>query len=483
MNIKNIKRILVLTVVSTLAFTSCNKFLDINENPNNPDKATPSLLLPSVQAAASQVTGNAFQVYGNFWAQFWTQNPSSSQYRTIDQYRVLTTATDRAWSIIYRSALVNAEQIINSEVLGQEYYKGIAYIMKAYTFQMATDAFGDIPLSEALQGKEYMNPSYSKQADVYDSIFTYLDKGKALLKTKTAEQVTSQDMIFGGDKAQWEAFANTLALRAYLRLSSVNSTKAANGIKALYAAKAPFLTQDASITYTNTGGNENPMYNEMLGLGRTQNAVASSTAVSAFIANKDPRRFKFYQLRPEATEINSIPQGSYNVTKDVSSAPNALVGANGADNNSAVAPAKLISAAESFFLQAEAVTRGWGSGSAEALYNAGIEESFHATGLTADAAKAYIATAPDAKFGTSIADNTKAIITQKYFAMCGFQGFEAWTEWRRTGYPTFFVQSVASTLGAGLKPLRLPYPNSEITTNANFPGSITVDKPVWWDVK
>jgi len=74
----------------------------------------------------------------------------------------------------------------------------------------------------------------------------------------------------------------------------------------------------------------------------------------------------------------------------------------------------------------------------------------------------------------------KAIITQKYYAMCGFQGFEAWSEYRRTGYPNFLITSVASTLAAGKLPLRLLYPNSEATSNLNFPGNQTIDVPVWW---
>ena len=77
----------------------------------------------------------------------------------------------------------------------------------------------------------------------------------------------------------------------------------------------------------------------------------------------------------------------------------------------------------------------------------------------------------------------KAIITQKYYAMCGFQGFEAWTEWRRTGYPTFFVTSAGSTIAAGEFPLRMLYPNSELTSNLNYPGTVLINVPVWWGLQ
>ncbi|MGY0039632.1 SusD/RagB family nutrient-binding outer membrane lipoprotein [Pedobacter sp. NJ-S-72] len=78
----------------------------------------------------------------------------------------------------------------------------------------------------------------------------------------------------------------------------------------------------------------------------------------------------------------------------------------------------------------------------------------------------------------------KAIITQKYYAMCGFQGFEAWTEYRRTGYPDFLVISVAAAgQGATKRPERMIYPNSEAIYNANFPGNVDIFTPVWWAKK
>jgi hypothetical protein len=63
--------------------------------------------------------------------------------------------------------------------------------------------------------------------------------------------------------------------------------------------------------------------------------------------------------------------------------------------------------------------------------------------------------------------------------MCGNQGFEAWTEWRRTGYPDFLIQSAT---GVGAKPERFLYPTTESTTNANFPGEQLITAKVWWDV-
>lgn len=489
---------LVLTVIIAVAgLSGCKKFLDINENPNNPDSAAPNLLLPASQAAVGQIVGNFFQIYGNIWAQYWTQNPTSSQYRSIDQYNPAATAFDRPWLILYRNALTNADLITKAQGSSLEYTKGIAYLMKAYTFQITTDAFGDVPVSEALQPSTFPAPKFDSQAVVYDSIFNYIDKGMALVSVASSASPGAQDMVFQGNMANWKAFANTLKLRAYLRLAYVDAGKAEAGVKALYATNPTFLTVDASIKYLSTGGNENPLYNEMASptLNKVQNIVASTTAVNHFddinnpADNNDPRVAKFYDLfvtDATAKTERSIAQGSYNAnTGKQVSPPSPLVGGRASNTASATAPVKLISATESYFLQAEAVARGWGSGTVTvaALYAQGIQASFTAVG--AGDATTYIATAPDgaaALVGTTEAQ-IKAIITQKYYAMCGFQGFESWTEWRRTGYPTFFVQSAASTIGAGKMPLRMIYPSTEATSNKNFPGLVPINTPVWWDKK
>ena len=481
------KKITVLVFVAILALTGCKKFLDVNENPNNPNTATPILLLPTVEASIGQLVGNNYQIYGNIWAQYWTQSPSSSQYRSLEQYNVTNTAFDRPWLITYRNALQNAQTIINSDALDNERIRGIAYLLKAYVFQLTTDAYGDIPLTEAVNSGQFGSPKYDPQALVYDSIFVFIDKGLADIGAANAIDPGEQDMIFRGNVDLWRAFGNTLKLRAYLRLSQVDPARAQAGVAALFNSNATFLGQDASIAYSTTGGNENPLYNEMVGLGRTQNLVASGTVVSQFIRNNDPRLMELYDPIPDTSltvdTISYIPQGSYrgNSGKEVS-APSALVAGNAVDPASAMSPVKLISAAESYFLQAEAVARGWGgsAGNLTTLFHSGIEASFDASGIP-DAAAGYIAAAPDAKLPGTTTGNIRAIITQKYYAMCGFQGFEAWTEWRRTGYPDFLVRSAASIIGAGRLPLRMLYPNTEVTTNLNYPGTIPVYEPVWWD--
>ena len=81
----------------------------------------------------------------------------------------------------------------------------------------------------------------------------------------------------------------------------------------------------------------------------------------------------------------------------------------------------------------------------------------------------------------TVADKLRFIITQKWFSMCGNQGFEAWTEYRRTGYPDFLVHSPNSLIGSAF-PKRFMYPTSESTRNSSFPGVQPVAAKVWWDL-
>ncbi len=484
----NNKVLIFLLLAASLGVAGCKKFLDVNDNPNNPETASPRLLLPTVEASMGQLIGNGFQIYGGIWAQYWTQSPTASQYRSFDQYNVSNTTFDRSWLTIYHNALQNAQLIITSKVANTERFKGIAYLLKAYTFQVATDAFGDIPLSGALKSEEIGSPKYDTQKLVYDSVFNYIDKGVALLNTTNSlsQEVGTQDLIFNGDMDKWLAFANTLKLKAYLRLSGVDPSGADAGIKALYANNAAFLDEDAKVSYTSTGGNENPLYNEMVALGGTQNLGASGTVVKAFAANNDPRAFKFYDLISGRDTIVYVLQGAGSLSSNSGkriSAPSALVGGRANNPVSALAPVKFFSASESSFLQAEAVARGYAAGDVSALFIQGINQSFTAANLTSAQALAYINSAPAARLSnTSLNDRIKAIITQKYFAMCGTQGFEAWTEYRRTGYPDFLITSLSSVLREGIKPVRMLYPSSEVNSNANYPGTVPLTEPVWWDV-
>src|SRR3954464_8136031 len=115
-----------------IAAPGCKKFLDVNESPNAPKTATDNLLLPSTQAAIGMALGNNLQIYGGIYAQYWTQSPFSSQYKTIDQYQSDPSDFFRVWGILYNDALEDIKILEQSKYPN---YVAIALIEKAYVFQ------------------------------------------------------------------------------------------------------------------------------------------------------------------------------------------------------------------------------------------------------------------------------------------------------------------------------------------------------------
>lgn len=472
--------LIILAVVATITQFSCKKSFDINKNPNSPADVTVVQLLPAAQVSIAQVNGNYLQIVGGIWSQYWTQNPNSSQYRPLEQYQPGPSSANTAWLELYAGALPDLKKIVEKSGTADNTrnYTAIAKILQGYTFQLLTDNFGDIPFSEALKGEDdkITSPKYDRQEDIYNGIIALVKEGRDLINLD-GEGPSSDDVMFGGDMSAWGQFANTLLLRMYLRLAYRNPGLAQAGITELQNNSYGFLSSTGQVAYYSIPGNTNPLYSEMKILNSTQNLIASATSVDSMGERNDPRVLVFY------TGTSGLEQGYYNINPPASySTPSSAVGALVADPESATAPVKFISSYESLFLQAEAAARGWMSGDAKSLYEAAIQASFQeyeAFGLTSADADDYISGA-GAYPGGSTEDNIRAIITEKWYAMNGNQNIEAWTEWRRTGYPDFFTISKTSRIGNSF-PQRIPYPETEITRNLKFPGQKDITEKVWWD--
>ena len=167
--------------------------------------------------------------------------------------------------------------------------------------------------------------------------------------------------------------------------------------------------------------------------------------------------------------------------------PSYNVGGTGGEGTSTptgkTAPVVLMSAEESFMLQAEADLRFEGGVDAKAYYEGGIKAGFARWGLLAADATAYIAGVGAYPATGTTAQKAEKIATEKWYSMCGTQGFEAWTEFRRTKYPSFLATSQSSQLTTGAFPSRFVYPSVEATRNPKMPQGKTLTSKVWWDQK
>lgn len=488
---------MVLLAAMAMTFTACKKeFFNINSNPNNPESVDIKFVFPNGIQYTGYVMGNYFQLWGGIWSQYWTQGASASQYRDWDRYIQTNDEMNRPWNGLYSGALSDFNYVIDAATAaGNKNYAACAMIMKAFTMQYVTDCYGDVPYSEAFQGdKGLFTPKYDKQKDIYASIEALLLEAIKNIDTHSDLHPGAEDVLFGGDMEHWLEFANTLRLKTYLRLAYTSeAARCKDSVSAMFGRGDAMLGVDVKITYPGAQYQANPLNTTISALGDF-NLIASSTTIDSMTSMNDPRMTVFYKKATTgaaAGQYFGFPQGAAFQYPPPTpqhtnySLPSNAVG--GGQNQAAgkTAPVYLLSAAESYFLQAEAYARGWATGSdGQSEYESGIELSFTQWGLTPSSANTYIAD-PRVAYptGGSAEQKLEAIITQKWYAFCSNQGIEAWTEHRRTGYPAFLKPSKSSVLGAGEFPARFVYPSDELTRNPNASaaGTFNVDDKVWWD--
>jgi hypothetical protein len=396
--LQTIKITAALTVM--IAVSSCKKdFLDVNVDPNNPTKAAIELVLPTAQGYAAYNLGNPYQILGGYWAQYWTQGPTGSQYQAYDQYSINSGTFDARWINMYAGPLNDLKYIVDEGTrTGSVNYAAIGKIMQAYLFQVMTDLHGDIPFSDALKaGEGNIAPKYDSQQDVYDGLIRLVDEGIALIDENSTVHPGTDDFFYNGDMHQWLKFANTLKLKIYLRQAYVRPAIAQAGIQAMYADNAEFVDfgDEASLHFTTTQFNQHPLFAHINSLGEF-NILASNTSLNRMLTLNDPRVDVVYKRATAAPNTGNhvgILQGNgRNLPNPATlndrqfSKPGAAVGGPGG----AAARVIFISEAESYFLQAEAVVRGWGTGNAQQLYNDAIELSFLSWGLTSAQFATYV---------------------------------------------------------------------------------------------
>lgn len=487
----NIKHVIFFFALAAMLFSvgSCKKdFLDVNNNMNSPENVDVKLALPSAQSYLGYTLGNQLSIVGGFWGQYWTQGPNANQYANLDQYVYNSADADRPWSALYAGTLKDLQYIYETGITDstKRNYAAIARILQAYTYQVITDAWGDAPFSESLKGDAgNVTPHFESQEKIYDGILTMINEAQGMLDD-TKEIPGTEDLVYNGDLFLWYEFANTLKLRVLLRQSEVRPTLAQTEISNMFANGEPFLAEgeDAKLSYSDQKYQQSPLYTTGLALSTSSNIFGSRTLIDYMTTTNDPRVFDYFAENGSGN-IAGLYQGE-----------GKTLGGNQSDGTwskpseqviGPLAATFLMSAAESYFLQAEAIARGYAPGNDDqAAYETGVLASWGTWPGSADLVTsdltAFLASDSVAyPLGGSVTEKLKVILTQKWIAMAGSQNFEAWTEWRRTRIPAF-SPSITSVLAAGTFPGRIVYPSDEVTSNSNFPGIKTVDKTMWWDI-
>ncbi|MCL2027391.1 MAG: SusD/RagB family nutrient-binding outer membrane lipoprotein [Bacteroidales bacterium] len=484
------KKISILTLFSALMFfTSCEKYLDVNTDPNNPQIVPIETIFPTAVASTAMVSGGFFVTIGSLWSQQFTQNNNSSQYRTIDSYNVTpsTTPFNQIYTESFTNGLKNLNHIIKEAEEANNWSVHLAATaLFCYVVQNLVDVFDKIPYSEALQGTGNFSPKFDNGQDIYPDLIVRLnnalDKDFTLL---TNTNLGDNDFIFGGSVEGWQKFVNTLKLRLYLRQSKANPSVANAGMLACLSSPIGFVTDAKMTVFTTAAGAMNPFFQTNIstnGLG-IHNHRASNTMVNFLVDHGDPRlRFFYITGTNVATAIVGLDQGNF---ADVTT-----VGGGAASNGrwAATDPVYFFSAPQVLFMIAEAKELTGGDGKAD--YEAGVRAAFALAGtgfttpfvLTAADAETFIASGGPYEYpATTTADKIEAIITQKWVAATMRTPIEAWLDHNRTGYPAFFTPSIASVLVPNtLLPKRFLFPQNEYNTNPNVPAQVPISTPVWW---
>jgi hypothetical protein len=468
-----------------LLTTGCKKLADWNEDPTKPpiSAASPQLLFPSAVMSTAGQIGGEYAVTGGIWAQYYTQSAFASQYRTIDAYSMIATDNNTAYIELYRGALNDYKKTQDLATTSKNWpFYLMATVMKAYTFQVLVDQYDQVPYTEALQAGGNFQPKFDDGYSVYLKLLGEINDALAKdFRVSLTANDAKADLVFAGSMDNWERFANTLKLKMYLRMVNTKASEAEAGIKALYTNNAKFLTTGAGVTsFQDKPNYSNPFYEQNIRrLNTPDNLRASYTFTSWLIQHNDPRVVSYFGV----TNPTAIHQGDYASTDPTYQAAAVF-------KQSATDPVWFISAAESYFMQAEARERYYAGAGAKALYDAGVTEAFAQEGLTPGTLLTTDYAYPTA--GT-FDQKLEAIITQKWASFPGTHDLEGFFEKNRTGYPktsTVYSTNAAYVPGqfvfskngvtGGLFPKRQLFPDVERARNTNTPAEIPITQKVWW---
>lgn len=523
---KIINYILIGAIVAGVS--SCKKFLDVNDNPNNATSTTASNVLPQGIVGSASVA-NTFNIT---LADIGGQQANAGGFGgfgSVVTYEYTTSSFVNLWT---ETMQVNSDlkyvvdNTIEDPAMG--YYTAPARILKALNFARLVDQYNDIPYTEALQGKANLFPAYDSAPDIYKDLVKELDESIDLILATEATEADNPtavvpleeefDPLFDADLDQWKRFANTIKLRLLIKMAGVSelegyATEQFNS----FNTSVGFMESDALVNpgYSNEAGKQTPIFasrgETVTGGSPLTSRVPTYWMLGFYDGSKltdDLRGLAIYsdfpggaanQLGDESEDIDEssgfdwFPDHGLGVVK-------------GADQAQPI-----MLAAEGYFLQAEAYVKGYLSGDAAAAFDEGIKASYHYLFLDASenfddadgTPDEYLTAYQDANAGDYLVNFTEAttpdeqleaIITQKYIALNFVNNDEAYNEFRRTGYPKIVngsndpYESFASIKSRSSRPDkligRILYPAFEYAQNgANAPSGITLfGNTIFWDV-
>ena len=338
----------------------------------------------------------------------------------------------------------------------------LAQILKISAWHKATDMFGPIPYKEA--GKGLITVPYDSQEEVYKAMFKELSDAIEVL-TKYADNGNSKllpnaDAVYAGDVHKWVVYANSLMLRLAMRVYYADAALSKKyALQAVNHSYGVMKTKDDEAKMERGASLE--FKNNLDVLINQYNECRMGSSMLAYLGGyQDPRLPKYFNT---STVSQAVTVGTYGRYSGVPTGHD--VSSNDAFRDSSrpaitsTTPTYWMRASEVYFLLAEAALHGFAvGGTAESLYEKGIEMSFEENGIASSEVADYMSsglkpsaysfhltnpgvnvdvpavTEATTAWSGSDEEKLEKIMIQKWIALYP-NGQEAWTEYRRTGYP------------------------------------------------
>lgn len=495
---------MVLMVPCLLLFAACDSlddsFKEMNTNPTQADQINPDFKLTNIQV---RISGERFEnwrtslIYSSVMIQHFATLPG---YWAGDKYGYIGSYSASMWDRYYPNIAKNIEDLLlqTAENPDDVNLNAIARITRVFMYHRLTDLYGDVPYSEAGKGflEGITHPKYDAQQAIYADMLSELEAAAAALDPSKKTYGTG-DLLYSGDVNQWKKFAYSMMLRLGMRLSKVDPGTAQTWVQKAIQGGVMESNADIARVPHDPSGWANGHGSVFLADGSPR---ISKTFVDMMQSTGDPRLF-VYGTTPVAgsaaigmpnghddqtiqTEANwvSCDTGASPCEMDVYMVPNAVI--KGQDD-----PMFFQTYAEVEFMLAEAAVRGWGASDAAGHYEKGVRAAMKY--LEAYGSAAAIS---DEQINTYLEQNpydpNNALeqINTQYWMATLLNEYEAFANWRRSGYPTLTPVNYPGNVTGGTIPRRMRYREAEAVANpVNYQEAISRQGPdelttrVWWD--
>lgn len=516
-----------LLLVGALSMTACTGWFDnippyeATDDILDGDNVKIGAFFPQLQRNVVSTQNNQFQrsqnMLGDIYSGYMALPTKFDANKNSSTYFFDDNALNPPFEKVYTQAIGAYTEIKRNTGADEEsHVYQWAQILKIASMHRFTDMWGPIPYTQV--GNGGMTTPYDSQEAVYMKFFEELDKAVEVLSKFVANNPGSKpmaeyDLVYGGDYAKWVKFANSLHLRLAMRLAYIKPDVAQREAEKAVANPGGLITSnDDNAGVKSVGANE--VINQLWTMWADYKDIRMGASIlSVLDGYDDPRLGKMFSLgNLNGTEGYFALRTGINLDDNKDSrmgysCPNIQIDS----------PIIWMNAAEVAFLRAEGALRGWNMGgvTAQEAYEQGISLSFAQWGAgdptdymqdTEKTAADYVDPLVSSNNINAVSHITIAwdendskdkclerIITQKWIATFP-DGQEAWTEYRRTGYPQLFpvkVNNSGGTVDTDIQVRRVPFARSEYTLNPEgiqkavqlLGGPDNGGTRVWWDVE